>query len=188
MRNAWFSATALLASRSARSGSENVSSCHWKIGKVLGQRAEHGVGCRHLRQLDAVPAELAGAADLVRSAEGAGDDLAAEADAEHGAVLPLEVAQQFEKLWKIGILLVGQRILAAAKHHRSVMPVGIVGQGSPRCARRKSISAPASASAAPTWPRLGIVIVLDDENPQRQSPDNPALPNRCRSLIMRGRN
>ena len=30
----------------------------------------------------------------------------------------------------------------------------------------------------------GIVIVLDDQNPQRQSPDNPALRNRCRSLIM----
>jgi hypothetical protein len=30
----------------------------------------------------------------------------------------------------------------------------------------------------------GIVIVLDDQHPQRQSPDNPALRNRCRSLIM----
>jgi hypothetical protein len=40
-----------------------------------------------------VPAELAGAADLVAAAEGARDDLAAQADAEHSAVLPLEVAQ-----------------------------------------------------------------------------------------------
>ena len=102
-----------------------------RSGRFLGNAPSTASAARRFGQLDAVPAELAGAADLVRSAEGAGDDLAAEADAEHGAVLPLEVAQQFEKLREIGIVLVVQRVLAAAEHDRASCASALSGSGSP---------------------------------------------------------
>ena len=121
-----------------------------------------------------MPAEFAGAADLVRSAEGAGDDLAAEADAEHGAVLPLEVAQQFEKLRKIGIVLVGQRVLAAAEHDRGVMRVGVGGQRLAVMGAAKIDLGAGLRQCCADLAEAGIVVVLDDEHPQRQSPDNPA--------------
>ena len=86
MRNAWFSAVPLPASRTAPSGRVKVSSCHWKIGKRSRRGAKHrivlGLACeRHL-----LPAEFGRGAEQIVGAIGAGEKLAAEADAEHGAV------------------------------------------------------------------------------------------------------
>ena len=113
-----------------------------------------------------VPAELAGPADLVGAAEGARDDLAAEADAEHGAVPPLEVAEQIEKPREIGIVGVRQRVLAAAEHDRRVMAVGVVRQ---RIAKMRAAQIDLGAGFGECGADLaqaGIVVVLDDEDAQ----------------------
>ncbi len=94
--------------------------------EVLRQRAKHRIGARFACQRNGLPAELAGAADLVLAAKGAGHELAAETDAKHRAIGRLEIPDQAEKLREIGTGRVVQRILGAAKHDNRIMRGGIL--------------------------------------------------------------
>ena len=89
--------------------------------KGLRQRAEHGVGLASLGEADLVPAEFRRAADVVLTAKGARHQLATEADAEHGTVATLEVADQVEQGWKIRVLVVVAGVLSAAQHDQRVV-------------------------------------------------------------------
>jgi hypothetical protein len=128
---------------------------------------QHRVGLRFRRQRNALPAEFLDAADPVLCPKGARDQLAAEADAEYGTVPGGEIARQVEQSGKVGILVVGQRVLPAAQHHQRIMAGGVLGQrlaaigpaqvdlGFRFCKRRADLAEP------------GIVEILDDQHPHR---------------------
>ena len=81
---------------------------------------------------------------------------------------------KIEKPREIGIVVVRQRVLAAAEHDRRVMAIGAVRQ---RFAEMRAANIDFCAGFGECRADLaeaGIVVVLDDEDAQRQSPDNPA--------------
>ncbi len=146
-----------------------MSSCHSKIGNFSGSARKHRIGLGLRRQRHPVPAEFGGAADLVLAAKGTRNQLAAEADAEHRAVLVGEIARQVEQAGEIRAILVVERVLAAAEHHHGIVPGRVVRQ-------RVALIGPAQVEIGA---RLGksrtdlakarIVEILDDQDPHRKT-------------------
>ena len=119
-----------------RSGSEKVSSCHWKIGKVSGSAPSTGIGLAPSRVSATAcqPNSLAPPIWFVPPKARAMIWLPRQMPSTARSCRS-KSRSKFEKLRKIGIVVVGQRVLAAAEHDRSVMAVGVVRQALRRDAR-----------------------------------------------------
>ncbi len=96
--------------------------------RPLAQRRKHRVAASGRGRLHLVPAEFDGAAEDVLGAVAAGDKLGAQADAEHRLVGLAEGAGQRRHLGQVGVLVVVDGALLAAKHDQPVIAIGATGQ------------------------------------------------------------
>ena len=100
-----------------------------KDRKAVGKPAQHRVVLAFCGQLHLGPAKFRRGADVVGAAKGAGGELRAKADAKRRAVGGGEAGDQFCQLGQIGVGVIGQRILLAAKDDQGVMVGGVLRQG-----------------------------------------------------------
>ena len=98
------------------------------------------------------------------AAVAAGDKLRAEADAEHGLVGLAEGAVSAAARGQPRVLGVVEGALLAAEDDEAVVAGVVVRTGTRRQARRRSTSAPASASAWRDEAERSSDVVLDDED------------------------
>ena len=93
---------------------------------ALGQDAEHGIGAAGLVHVDGVPADLGarGRADV--RADGAGDQLRAEADAEERHLAVDRLADEVGLVGEPRVLAVLVGMHRAAEDHDRVVPLGCV--------------------------------------------------------------
>jgi hypothetical protein len=105
---------------------------------------------------------------MVLPTESAGENLAAEADAEHSTVPRLEVTEKVEKLREVRIFAVGQRVLTAAKHHCRVVAIDALRQRIAAMGAAKIDFGAGFGEGLTDLAEACIVVVLDDQNPQRR--------------------
>jgi hypothetical protein len=94
-------------------------------GKIVGRDREHRVGRAVGGARHGLPAEFACPVEQIVAAIGAGEQLAAKADAEHRTVAVAEVAHQGDEFREIGTARVVQSVLPAAQHDDGVVARGI---------------------------------------------------------------
>ena len=89
--------------------------------EIGGQVVQDRVGGGGVKGLDLTPAEFIGATDLVLRAKAAGENLRAEADAQYGAVRGSSFLHQAGEGGQVGVGLVREGVLLAAKDDQGVM-------------------------------------------------------------------
>ena len=129
-----------------------------------------------------MPAELGRSAEQVFGAVGAREQLAAEADAEHGAVAVAEIAHQGEQRREIRADRIVERVLAAAEHDQRVMPGCILRQVLALVGPAKVDFGICLGKRRAELAKALVLEILDHQDPHRRAPREAARRNRLRCL------
>ena len=128
MRKAWCAAVALWARCSAPAGKVKVSECHWKTGNRSGRAPRTGSARPASVKATSHPAEFGCSPEVVVCPIGAGEDLGAKADAEHGLVGLGIGGHQVSEARQVGVdVIISRRLFAAEDDQR--IGIGRVRQG-----------------------------------------------------------
>ncbi len=164
MRKAWLAVMVLDARCVAPSGSVECIAVPMKDGKTVRDCGEYRVGCGPRRARYLVPAKFRWPANDVLRPIAPRDQLAAETNAKDCLAAITEGLDQPCQRWKIGVIVIGQRILITAQHNQAIMIRVVGGQGFAKVGLTQIDACFHLLQCAANLPQPGILVILNDEN------------------------